>query len=337
MKAFVSARVTERWLDALRQRFEAVDHYDWFAAGRFLSPPEMIIRLQGCDVLITESDEITADIIDAALDLKIIVDCRGTPVNVDLEAATRRGIPVINAPGRNAEAVADMTVALMVMVGRNILPGVEAMREGRWYEGGMRWCYVTFQGNELAHKVVGLVGLGAIGELVAHRLSGFDVDLLAYDPYVAPEDMAALGIESVTLDDLLRRSDYVSLHAPLNDETRGMIGAREFSQMKPTAYFINTARASLTDEKALIDLLDNKCIAGAALDVFHKEPVPADYPLLHLPHVVATPHLGGATHDVIDHQSRIAVLGLLSLLDGDPKNIVNLDTLCASGHDIGKL
>jgi D-3-phosphoglycerate dehydrogenase len=334
MKVFASARITPRWLDVLNKHFD-LDHYDWAAAGRFLSPEEMIARLQGCPVLIAESDEITAQIINSAPDLAVIVDCRGTPVNIDVEAATRRGIVVINTPGRNATAVAELTVAMTVMAARNVLPAREALYSGRWHQEGKRWCYVTFQGHELYGKVAGLVGLGAIARLVAARLAAFEMSVIAYDPFVCTEDAAAIGVELVELDDLLRRADFVSLHAPLNDGTRGMISAEKIALMKPTAYFINTARADLVDEAALVEALHTGRIAGAAVDVYREEPTPPDTPLLHAPNVVAIPHLGGATCEVMDHQARIAVEGLLSLLDGKPRNVVNPAVLDAALARLG--
>lgn len=321
---FVSARVAPKWLEVLRERLNVVGHYNWAEeGGRFLPAGELIERLQGCQVLFTESDEITEHILAESPSLCLIAVCRGTVINVDLEAATRHGVAVLNTPARNAFAVADLTVALMVMTARNLIAGADALRAGKWYEGGKRWAYLQFQGDELPGKTVGLVGLGAIGRLVARRLSGFDMTLLGYDPYVSTVEAAAFGVDKVELDDLMRRSDFVSLHAPLNDATRGMLGAHELALMKPSAYLINTARAALVDEEALLETLRERRIAGAGIDVFHREPVPADYPLLHMPHVVAIPHLGGASRDVIAHQSRIAVDSILSFTTGEPKNVVN--------------
>jgi phosphoglycerate dehydrogenase-like enzyme len=158
----------------------------------------------------------------------------------------------------------------------------------------------------------------------AKWLRGFDVDrMLGYDPFVSAETMAEWRIEKVELDDLLRRSDIVSLHAPATKATTGMIGAREFGLMKPSAYLINTARAALVDEASLIDMLTNQKIAGAALDVFYQEPISADHPLLQLPHVVALPHIGGASLEVADHHSRIAYENLMRFLSGEPINVVN--------------
>ncbi len=168
MKVLVSARITPQWIERLRQRCD-VDHYDWAAAGRMLTPGEITARLAGCPVLINESDEIPAAVIDSSPDLAAIVDCRGTPVNIDLTAANRSGIVVVNTPGRNADGVAELTVALMIMVARNLLPGAEAMKDGRWVRGGKRWAYTSFQGDEVGGSTVGLIGLGAIGRKVAQR------------------------------------------------------------------------------------------------------------------------------------------------------------------------
>ncbi len=326
MRVFVSARITPAWIDRLSQRCQ-VDHYDWAAAGRMLTADEITARLSGCAVLITESDDIPAAVIEASPELAAIIDCRGTPVNIDLTAADRRGIVVVNTPGRNADAVAELTVALMIMVARNLLQGAEAMKDGRWVIGGKRWAYTTFQGDEVGGSTVGLIGLGAIGRRVAQRLACFGVRLLAHDPFVPAEQAEAMGVELVLLDGLLRQSDFVSLHLPDNDATKGMLGRRELGLMRPTAYLINTARAAVVDETALIDALSEKRIAGAALDVFHREPLEAESPLLRLPNVVCIPHLGGASKHVTTHQSRMAVEGLFGLLDGEPINVVNPEQL----------
>ena len=184
------------------------------------------------------------------------------------------------------------------------------------------------KGTELWNKTVGLVGLGAIGRKVAARLKPFEMNLIAYDPYIDPKIPKELGIELVNLDELLIRSDFVSLHASVTPESRGMLGAREFNLMKPTAYFINTARAALIDETALYEALASHEIAGAGLDVFMDEPPPPDYPLLTLDNVVATPHIGGNTHEVVTRQSQIVTSDIMRVLRGErPLYVVNPEVL----------
>ncbi len=326
MRILVSGRMAPRWLDRLRQQFD-LDYYDWGDDQRLLDRDELIARLAGRHVLITEADHIDGEILDHARDLVAIIDCRGAPTNIAIEAATERGIVVFNTPGRNADAVADLTVAMMVMAARNAWLGIQNLISNRWVEVGFEKCYLAHMGYELPGKTVGLVGLGAIGRKVAARLRGFEMYILGYDPYVPPDDVADLNIEMVALDELLSRSDFVSLHAPVTPETISMIGGREFGLMKPTAFFINTARAALVDEQAMYKALAKRQIAGAALDVFHEEPLSADAPLLQLPNVFPLPHIGGATYEVIDHQSRIAYETLMRFVEGNPIHVVNLAAL----------
>ncbi len=323
-KIFASARLSSHWLARLRE-YGQVDHYDWSAAGRLLNAEELASRMRDSDILIVESDQVTAEMIRQSPQLKLIAVCRGGVINVDIDAASELGILVINAPGRNADAVADLTVCLMIMAARHVLSAAQALADGRWARNGRRWAYVTHQGIELPGRTAGLIGLGAIGKRVAARLKGFGMRLLAYDPYVSPETGAAFGVEMVDLVTLLREADFVSLHVVVTPETKGMIGAEEFALMKPTAYLINTARAALVDEQAMLEALREKRIAGAALDVYHHEPLSLDNPLLSLDNVTCTPHIGGASRDVVDHQSRMVVEGIIDFLEGrQPAFPVNL-------------
>jgi phosphoglycerate dehydrogenase-like enzyme len=284
-----------------------------------LTEAELISELQGFDVLVSEADSVTAKVCSSSPTLKAVVATRGNPVNVDVPGATAEGVMVAYAPGRNAQAVAEICIALMVMVARNVAPAMDALRSGQWAKAPRAWAYQTFQGYELGGRTAGLVGLGAVARLVAKRLHAFEMRILAYDPYVSPEvaDQAG-GATPVSLEELLKKSDFISMHVHVTDETRHMIGAREFAFMKPTAYFINTGRAGAVEERAMMEVLQQKRIAGAALDVFHQEPLPPDSPLLGLPNVVLLPHIGGATQDVIQHQSSIAEINLKALKANQP-------------------
>ena len=276
------------------------------------------------DVLIVEADLVHAEVLDAC-PLKMIGVCRGDPVNVDLELATRNGIPVFHTPGRNADAVADLTLAFILMLARR-LPAV-----WRAYHGGEATrverasdyleMYTRFTGVELGGLTIGLVGLGAVGREVAARLAAFKARLLAYDPYVRE---APAGVALCDLETVLRDADVVSLHAPVTAETQGLLSAERLALMKPGALFINTARAALTDEDALYDMLRAGRIAGAALDVLAEEPLQPGNRFLGLPNVVVTPHLGGATTDVTRHQSDIIVDAMERWLRGErPRWIAN--------------
>jgi D-3-phosphoglycerate dehydrogenase len=185
--------------------------------------------------------------------------------------------------------------------------------------------YVEFKGPELADKTVGIVGLGAIGRKVATRLSGFQVEMLGYDPFVDADEMAEYGVERVAdLHELLGASTFVTLHVPVTDETRGLLGPAEFEAMNDDAYFVNTARGALIDQDALVDQLQSGGLRGAALDVYDEEPLPDDHVLLELDNVVTTPHLGGAAEEVVDHHSEMVVDDLAALTEGQtPERVAN--------------
>ncbi len=292
-------------------------------------------RIAGQQVLITEADEVTRSVIERSPELGVIIATRAAPANVDVDAATEHGVVVINTPGRNADAVGDLTVMMMVMVMRNAWPALTSVRDGLWVERGLLPSYLANQGFELREKTIGLVGLGATGLATAQRLAGFGARLVAHDPFV--EVAVAEGVDAtlLALDDVLRDSDIVSLHVPVTPATTGMIGARELGLMKPTAFLVNSARARLVDPDALVETLRERRIAGAALDVYMQEPLPVDDPLLELPNVVAIPHLGGATHEVGDHQARIAWEALEAFIGGAVVNVVNPDAIPAARERLG--
>jgi phosphoglycerate dehydrogenase-like enzyme len=329
LRVLSSGRFSERWA----QRFdEAHDfsHLEWDDSQPVADEAELASRIAGYQVLITEEDEVTREVISRSHDLAVVIDTRAAPVNVDVEAATDHGVVVINTPGRNADAVGDLTVMMMVMISRNVWPGMTSVRDGKWLERGLLPSYLANQGFELREKTIGLIGLGATGQATARRLAGFGVDLVAYDPFVSASIAAEVAVELVEFDELLRTSDIVSLHVPLLPATTGLIGARELALLKPSAFLINAARARLIDTNALVETLRAGRIGGAALDVFTQEPLPLDDPLLQLPNVVAVPHLGGATHEVADHQSRIAWQSLEVFLDGGAINVVNPEAIPAA-------
>jgi len=304
-------------------------------------------RLEGVEILIVGYEGVSESVIAEAEDLRIIACPRGGPdANVDIEAATDHGIPVLYTPGRNAKSVGDFTWGQILAVCRNIAHSHHLLHTGTYTgepradaaEGGSRedvtWGlgaespYTVLKGTELAEKRVGLVGLGAVGQEVAKRAAGFEVELVAYDPFVDADEMAEYGAEKVDLDELLETSDIVSVHVPVTEATRGLIGAEEFELMKEGAYFINNARAAIVDSDAMLAALESGSLGGAALDVYDEEPIPDDHPLLDLDNVVTTPHLGGATDSVITRHSRMIKADLEAVLAGDdPAHIANEEVL----------
>jgi phosphoglycerate dehydrogenase-like enzyme len=297
--------------------------------GQWVLPePELIAGLQDADILVTEADDITPRVLHECTHLKAVISCRGTAVNVNLPAATEEGVLIANTPGRNADAVADLCVCLMIMVARNIELAVESLRNGKWANSPRATVYLACQGYELPGRTIGLIGLGAIGRKVASRLRGFQMRILAYDPYVTHQVADTAGATLVPLEELLHESDFVSLHCHVSAETRGLLGSHELEMMKPSAFLINTARAELVEEPALLRALQEKRIAGGALDVYHQEPLRTDHPLLELSNVVLLPHIGGATVDVIRHQSETAEANLEALRQGYvPPNLENREVL----------
>lgn len=253
-----------------------------------LTPAQLKEILPGYDALVVRSQtKVTADVLAAGTRLRV-VGRAGTGVdNIDVDAATRQGILVVNAPASNSVAVAELTIGLLLALARRIPQAHASVREGRWERG-------KFMGWEVRGKTLGLVGMGRIGTEVARRARALEMELLAYDPFISPDRAAQLGVQPAALDELLARSDIVSIHVPLTETTRNLFDAERMRLMKQGSYLINCSRGGIIDEAALLELLKTGHIAGAALDVFANEP-PDNSPLLDLPNVITTPHLGAST------------------------------------------
>jgi D-3-phosphoglycerate dehydrogenase len=275
---------------------------------------------ENANVLVVESDSVSGPVFD--LPLRAIASTRGDPNNVDVAGATRAGVPVLYTPGRNADAVAEMTLALLFAATRHVITADADVRAGQAFRDGTI-PYQRFRAWEVAGKTAGLVGLGAVARALKWRLEGLGVHVIACDPY---NDEA-----SHRLDELLAEADIVSLHAPVTDETAGMIGARQFAAMRDGVVFLNSARAQLHDTDALVDALRSAKVAAAGIDHFVGEWLPIDHPLTAMSNVVLTPHIGGATWNTEARQAQLVADGLEALLSGGtPAHIVNPEVLARS-------
>ncbi len=305
MNILLTAPYNEREREKLKEIFDAeISYRSWKPNGRAFNPEEImkLLKETKADAYIAEHDQVTKEVITAFPDLKFIGICRGTPSNLDLQTASLNGIPVFYTPARNAQAVAEMFIANVITLFRNTLPAIDWLEKESWKEGAHD-SYLQFKGNELANKTIGVVGFGAIGQLIAKLVENFPCPVLYYDPFVTEHFKEAAP---VSLERLFSESDIVSIHLPVNDHTKGMIGEDLINRMKKDAVFVNTSRAVVVHREALLKALSEKRIRGAVLDVYDHEPPDAvDYKLIHLPQVVATPHIAGATHEVEDHHAEI--------------------------------
>ena len=287
------------------------------------SEDELIQALEGVSVYVANHAPLTRRMLESCPDLRLAVIARGGPTNANITAATENHVLVCNAPGRNATAAAEHTLALALAVLRRIPDTHAALVQGQW--AGDNYEYDKC-GLELEGGTAGLIGFGAIGSRVARMLNGFDCRVLVYDPYVNPETLRGLA-DRVELDELLVRSRIVSMHARSTPETKGMIGAKQLAAMPANSVLINCARGSLVDYEAVCDALDNGHLWGAGFDVFPEEPIPKDSRLLKTRHIVMTPHIAGASKQTAEKAARIAAREVRRFLNGERlENCLNLET-----------
>jgi lactate dehydrogenase-like 2-hydroxyacid dehydrogenase len=309
-RVFVTRRLLEPGLSLLSQFCDA----EIWSEPLPPSAEELRRRVAGLDGLLTLlTDRVDADLLDiAGPQLKVISNCAVGVDNIDVAAATARRIPVGNTPGVLTEATADMAFALLLAAGRRLPEGERQVRTGQW----KTWSLDTLLGADFAGATLGIVGFGRIGRAVARRAVGFGMRILFTDPApAAPEPGVAAS--QVDLDTLLRESDFISLHCPLTEATRGLINAAAFEKMKPTAILVNTARGAVVDPEALYQALRSGKIAAAALDVTVPEPLPPDHPLLTLENCLIVPHIASASRRTRAEMSRIAVENLIAGLKGE--------------------
>ncbi len=305
MKILISDKLAEEGIAILKEvkEFEVSCQYG-------LKPEELKKIIGEYQALIIRSGTtVTADILEAASKLKVIGRAGVGLDNVDLKAATKRGIVAMNTPAGNTTSTAEHTMSMILALSRNIPQAYMSMKLGKWDRN-------KFNGVELHGKTLGVIGLGRIGSTVARMAQGFGMVIKAYDPYLSREVAAQKGIDLVELDEIYKVSDYITVHIPMTDETKGMIGEKQFALLKKSVRLINCARGGIINEKVLAKALEEKRIAGCALDVFEEEPLPADSPLLKFDNVIVTPHLGASTSEAqvnvaieIAHAVKDALLG----------------------------
>jgi D-3-phosphoglycerate dehydrogenase len=302
-RILISDKLESAGLDLLRQAGFELDERDG------LKGAELKEALQAADAVIVRSGTtITAELLENPGKLRAIARAGVGVDNIDVAAATRKGVVVMNTPGGNTLSTAEQTIALLMALARHI-PAADAHVRA----GPAKWQRAKFVGTQLAGKTLGVVGLGRVGREVARRAAGLDMKVLGYDPFLAPTAAGQIGIETIPdRDSLLPRVDFLTVHTPLTDETRNLIGARELGLMRRGARIVNCARGGIINEEALADALKSGHIAGAALDVFVQEPPPPDHPLLKLSNVVITPHLGAST---VEAQTSVAVEAAQLLID----------------------
>ncbi len=289
-----------------------------------LKPADLVAAIAEFEGLVVRSaTQVTAEVIAAAARLKVIGRAGIGVDNVDVPAATARGIVVMNTPSGNATTTAEHALALLISTARKIPQACASMKAGKWEKK-------KFTGSELTSKVLGIVGLGNIGKILADRARGLKMQVLAYDPFLTQEAAERIGVEKVELPELYRRSDFISVHTPLTDQTRGLVGREAFQAMKPGVRIVNCARGGIVDEAALLAALTEGKVAGAALDVFVEEPPPPDHPLVRHENVVCTPHLGASTAEA---QVKVAIEIAEQLGDyfatGQIRNSVNVPAISA--------
>ena len=325
MRALVLAPMTPDSLDALNELLP-VTYESWTDTQRLADPEELAARIEaeGVSVLVVEADFLPQELFQQAPNLRLVAVTRTDVAHVDLAAASRCGVSVINAPGRNAQAVAELTIGLMLALARKI-PSMDAkIKAGRWRSPVAPYIAMQTCERELGGKTLGVLGLGSVGRRVARLAGAFDMSVMAYDPYIegAPDTLPAKL--APTLEDLTRESDYISVNVPGGPATRGLLGREVIETMKSGCRIVNTSAYSVFDESALVDALRSGRLGGLALDVFETHPVAPNSPLLGLENVALTPHVGGATQETVARHSRMILDDIARFLRGErPQNLVN--------------
>jgi D-3-phosphoglycerate dehydrogenase / 2-oxoglutarate reductase len=289
------------------------------------SPSEFVERMPGVETLVVHGAPVTDEVLDASAELRLVCCARGGPVNVDVEAVSARGLPLVGTPGKNADAVADLTIAFLISLARGLPRAQRFLEEGNQLRDN--WDGAKFMGSDLRRHALGIVGYGQVGRRVAERALPFGMSVVAYDPYVSVDG----PVEQLdSLDELLARADFVSLHARATPENENLINSAALGRMKSGAFLVNTARETLVDEDALDEALGSGRLAGAALDVVHTTSTQGRHRLLRHENVVLTPHLGGATHETLLQGAEMIAGEIRRFAAGEPLvNVVNRSAVAA--------
>ena len=327
-RALILAPFSAHQLAELRQTID-MWYESWLDTRRLYDAAELASKLskEQIEILVIEADFVFAEVFEGAPSLRFVGVCRGATDHVEIEAATEHGVLVVNTPARNAQAVAELALGLMLSLARRIPAAHRYVTEGLWQSPVEPYHYM--RGVELSGRTLGIIGLGAIGRRLTSMATALGMNCLAYDPYVVD---APNGVPITELETLLATSDFVAIHAPLTPETEGLLDAHKLALMRPTAYLVNLSSASIVSEEALVTALQNKRIAGAALDVFDSHPIAPNSPLLSLDNVVLTPHVGGATDETVERHSKMMADDIRRFCAGRrPVNLVNPEAWRSSG------
>jgi D-3-phosphoglycerate dehydrogenase len=316
MRALITCEVSNEFISALKTRGIEYELTGWGQTGNTLTQEELIAKAQGCEIVIVEIEDLNKAVIQSLPDLKFVGVSRGTPVNVDLEFCKERGIPVVHTPGRNADSVADYCLSMMLDLSRKLTASSRHLASEGWMFDG-KLPYLEFRGRDLGNLKVGLFGFGQIGARVAKRLhSGFGSQVYFFDPFVE-SSVHAKKVKS--LDELFETCDIVSLHAPVIPETENSVNRALLRKLGPDGILISSARAKLIVEEDLYQSLANKEIASAAIDVFWKEPIDSQNRWVKLPNAICTPHIAGASTDVVSNHCETILNGIDKWLSTENK------------------
>lgn len=305
MKLYIRAPLMENDLKRLEHNFEEIVYEPWTITGERYYEEKLIEKLNTIkpDAIITELDEVSAKVLENYDRLRFIGDCRATPENIDVNACTEHSLPLLCTPGRNAQAVAELWISTLIAFKRNLISSIEWLNSGEWVKGTTP--YYLFRGTELFGKKVGFVGMGNVPRTISNLIKAFNCQLTFYDPFVE-EDID--GVKKVSLEEIFKESDIVSIHLPANNSTKEMIDKTYLNLMKKDAIFINSSRAEVIKTEDLFNALKSNKILGAIIDVFEHEPLEEGKTIFQdLSNVMLTPHIFGASREVVVHQSRIIV------------------------------